>query len=157
LGPEEPGGAEEGEDDRHPEIEALAEDVVGGVDAEALLEDAEGRVAGDVEGEEAGGADLAVMAEPDEEGGQGQVPDDLVEEGRLEGGEVEGAGGAVFGCDLEAPGEVGGAAEQLLVEVVADPPDRLGDEEGRGGRVHEGRDRDPRPVDAPDADRGAGG
>jgi len=71
--------------------------VVGGVDPQALLEDAEGRVAGDVEGEEAGRLDLAVVAEPDQEGGQRQVPDDLVEEGRLEGGVVDVADRAVFG------------------------------------------------------------
>src|SRR6185437_5692088 len=36
LGPGEPGEADDGEDDGDPEVEALAEDVVGRVDAEAL-------------------------------------------------------------------------------------------------------------------------
>src|SRR6185312_11211115 len=157
LRPEEPGRADDRQGDRDPEVEAPAEDVVGGVDPQALLEDPEGRVAGDVKGEEAGRADPAVVAEPDQEGGQGEVPDDLVEEGRLEGGVVEVALGAVRGGDLEAPGKVGRAAEELLVEVVADPADRLGDEQGGGGAVHEGGDRDARPVDPPDPDRGARG
>src|ERR1700744_4053325 len=122
---------------------------------QAPLEEEDGRVAGDVEGEESGRADLAVVAEPDQEGGQGEVPDDLVEEGRLEGGVVEVALGTVFRRDPQRPGEVRGAAEELLVEVVADPADRLGDEQGGGGAVHEVGDRDARPADAPDADDGA--
>ena len=81
-----PDRAGEGQQAGDVEVQSLAEDVVGGVDPEALLEDAEGRVAGDVEGEEAGGSDLAVVAEPDEEAGEAEVPDQLVEEGRLEGG-----------------------------------------------------------------------
>src|SRR5271163_4864531 len=45
--------------------------------------------------------------------------------------------GAVCRAYLQAPGEARGAAEELLVEVVADPADRLGDQQARGGCVHE--------------------
>jgi hypothetical protein len=61
--------------------------VVGGVHTQRLLEDAKGRVAGDIEGEETRWANAAMVAEPDEEGGEREIPDQLIEEGRVEGGE----------------------------------------------------------------------
>ena len=70
---------------------------MGRIDPQRLLEDPKGRVAGDVEGEEARRADPAVVAEPDQEGGERQVPDQLVEEGRVEGGEGLIARGPVGG------------------------------------------------------------
>jgi hypothetical protein len=48
--------------------------------------------------------------------------------------------GAVNGADLEAPWQRCRAAEELLVEVVADPADGLRDEQAGGGGVQEGRD-----------------
>jgi len=96
---------------------------VGGVDTKGLLEDAEGRVAGDVEGEQARRADAAMVAEPDKEGGEREVPGQLVEKGLVEGGEALIAGEAVGGGYLQRPRQARRAAEKLLVEVVADPPD----------------------------------
>ncbi len=46
--------------------------------------------------------------------------------------------GAVHGVDLQSPRQCGRPAEQLLVEVVAPPPDRLGQRQRRGDRVHDG-------------------
>ena len=46
-------------------------------------------------------------------------------------------GRAVGDRDLQSPGQRGRPAEQLLVEVVADAPDRLRHQQGRGDRVHE--------------------
>src|SRR3954447_7768314 len=91
LGPGEPGEAGDGECDGEEEVEAQAEDVVGGVDAQQFLEDAKRGVAGDVEREETGRADVAVVPKPDQRGGEREVPDDLVEEGGVGG--VAGPGG----------------------------------------------------------------
>ena len=55
----EPHQAAGAEDRGDEEVQPQAEDVMGGVDAQELLEDAKARVAGDVEGEQAGRADLA--------------------------------------------------------------------------------------------------
>src|SRR3954469_24932717 len=92
-----------------------------------------------------------MMAEPDEEGGEREVPDDLVEERGMERGVVLVPGGAVLGVDLEAPWQRGRAAEELLVEPVADPPDRLGDEQPRRNAVHEHRDVRAAPSKDPHA------
>src|SRR3954467_53311 len=113
------------------EVQAQAEDVLGRVDAQQLLEDPEGRVARDVEREEPGCADGAAPSQPHQEGRQGQVPDDLVEEGGGEGGAVEVARQPVVAVDLEAPRQRGRAPVELLVEVVADATDGLRDEQRR--------------------------
>jgi hypothetical protein len=126
--------------------------MVGWVDPDRLLEDAEGRVAGDVEGEEAGRADASVMPEPDEEGRQRKVPDQLVQESRVEGGERRVSGRSVGRRDLQRPRQVGRATEQLLVEVVADPADCLADQQRRRDGVHERGGRDARAAKAPEAD-----
>ncbi len=134
---DEPCGAGGSEDAGDIEVEPQAEDVLGRVDPQGLLEDAERRIAGHVEREEARRADPPVVAEPDEEGGERQVPDQLVEERRVEGGERLVARWPMGGRYLQRPGQAARAPEELLVEVVADPPDRLSDEERRCGRVHE--------------------
>jgi len=69
--------------------------VVGGVDAQELLADATERVAGHVEREEAARADTPLPPEPDERSGEREVPAQLVEKGRVEGGERFVAGRAV--------------------------------------------------------------
>jgi hypothetical protein len=96
-----------------------------------------------------------LVAEPHQEGGERQVPGQLVEEGRLEGGEALIAHGPVGGRDLQDPGQVGRPAEELLVEVVADPPNRLADEQRRSGGVHEGGRGDAGTAQAPEADETA--
>jgi hypothetical protein len=84
LDASEPGEPRGGQDRGDEEVQAQPEDVVRRVDAQQLLEDAERRVPGDVEGEEPGRADLAVAAKPDECSGERQVPEQLVEERRVE-------------------------------------------------------------------------
>src|SRR5206468_7580060 len=54
--------------------------------------------------------------------------------------------------DLQAPRKARRPAEQLLVEVVADPADRLRDEDRRGGRVQHPGDIRPPPSQDPDPD-----
>lgn len=88
LAGEEPDNPGNGQRAGDVEVQPQAEDVVSGVDPEGLLEDAEGRVAGYVEGEEARWADAPMAAEPDEEGSKYQIPDQLIEKGRVEGGEA---------------------------------------------------------------------
>ncbi len=60
----------------------------------------------------------------------------------------------VRGRDLEAPREIGGPAEELLVPPVAEAADALRDEEPRRDAVHELRDVRPRALgdDRPDDD-----
>ena len=71
--------------------------------------------------------------------GTDEVPDELVQEQRME----EGVGGepgwerGVGRADLQPPGKGGGGAEQFFGEVAADPPDALGDQQRRRERVGE--------------------
>ncbi len=125
----------------------------GGVHAQRLLEDPERRITGYVQGEQAGREDPPVVPEPDQRQGQRHVPDQFVQERRLEVGEGRVAGRPVGERDLQAPGQAGRAAEQLLVEVVADPADALRDEQGGRHRVHDYRHVAAGFAGPPDADR----
>ena len=49
----------------------------------------------------------------------------------MEGLHIQVLGGAVHLVDLQPPGQVGGRAEQLLVEPVAEASDGLGQRQGR--------------------------
>ena len=66
----------------------------------------------------------------------------------MEGGELLVAGRPVLGMDAQGPRQGGGPAEQLLVEPVAEPTDRLRDEQPGCQRVGERREPDPLPVGA---------
>src|ERR687888_334422 len=101
LGADEPRQAGGATDRGDVEVQAQPEDVVGGVDAQELLEDAKARVAGDVEREQPGGANLAAAAEPDQRRGESEVEDELVEERGVEGGVALVAVGAVRGVDAQ--------------------------------------------------------
>ena len=90
--------------------------------------------------------------------GQGQVPQRLVQEGGLEGGVLhvarpDGAARLIS----QAPGQLGGSAEQLLVEPVAPATDGLGHGHARRHRVEPDRQVDAAPVRHPHAHRHAGG
>jgi hypothetical protein len=140
LDASEPNEADCGEQRGDEEVQAKAEDVVGRIDAQQLLEDAESGVARDVEREQPWSANPAPPPEPDEGDGQREIPDELVEEGRLKCRVLRVAGGAVRGVDVEGPGQGGWAAEELLVEVIPYAADGLRHEQpGRGG-VQEARD-----------------
>jgi hypothetical protein len=64
--------------------------------------------------------------------------------------------GTMSAIDLQAPRQRRRPAEELLVEVVPDPPDRLGDKQARCGGVEESRDVRPAPVKDPDPGGRAG-
>src|SRR6266581_300866 len=122
--------------------------MLGRVDPQRFLVDPERRVAGDVQSEQAGRPDSGVMADPDQQRGQRQVPDQLVQEGGLEG---RVARVAVRMGDDQGPRKGRGLAVELLVEVVADPADGLGDEQCGSYRVGERRETDAMPPQPPDA------
>ena len=123
--------------------------MLGGVDPQALLEDPERRVPGHVQREQPRRADRAAAAEPHQQAGQGQVEQQLVQERRLEGCEPFVTLRPELRVDLQAPRQAGGLAEQLLVEVVAQAADGLGDQQGRRDRVHEQRHAGPGPAHPP--------
>src|SRR5450755_5031847 len=58
LDRDEPHQSDDAQDQRDPEVQPLAQDVMGRIDSQRLLEDPEARVPGDVEGEQARRLDL---------------------------------------------------------------------------------------------------
>jgi len=136
----EPGEPGHGQYSSHVEVQPQTKQMVGRIDAQQLLEDPERRVSGHVEREQAWSAHRAALTQPDQRAGQGQVPEQLVEKRRLEREVAEIPGRAVRRIDLQTPRQLRRPAEELLVEVVADPTDRLGDQQPRRGRVHEAHD-----------------
>ena len=62
------------------------------------------------------------------------------------------AGGAMDRIDLQPPRQIGGSAEQLLVEVVPPPPDGLGHRNGRGDDVEPVRGGHAAPSRRPQPD-----
>ena len=119
--PQERGDADE---QRDPEAPPHPEHVVGVIDPQRFLEQSEARVAGDVQREHAGCPDSAPAHEPRKPSRQEQIPDDLVEEGGLKGGVAQVPRGAVREVDPQRPGQRARPAEQLLIEIVAQPADR---------------------------------
>src|SRR5215218_4331789 len=75
--------------------------------------------------------------DPEQRQADEQVPDRLVEEGRVKGLDVGELGGSVLGCYPYGPRQVGGPSEELLVEVVAPAAYGLGEDEARRGRIGE--------------------
>src|SRR5215218_113539 len=75
--------------------------------------------------------------DPEQRQADEQVPDRLVEEGRVKGLDVGELGGSVLGCYPYGPRQVGGPSEELLVEVIAPAAYGLGEDEARRGRVGE--------------------
>ena len=149
LGVDEPGDARDGQHAGHVHVQPQAEEVLGRVHPQRLLEDAERRVTRHVEREQARGLDAAVVAQPDQDGGPEQVEDELIEESRVEGLVLLVAAGPEEVRDVQGPGQRGGAAEEFLVEVVAHPADGLRHQQRRGYRVHEQRHARPGPAHPP--------
>ena len=112
----------------------------------SLLVDAERRVERDVQREERRRTDPEEPVDEQQDAGREQVPEALVEEGRVEGLRVDELGRAVLEVDLERPGHVGRLAEELLVPPVA--------RRGRSPARRAGRAR-PRPANGAHALPGA--
>ena len=151
----EPGDAHDGQHGRDVGVQAQAQEVLGRIDPQRFLEDPEGRVPGHVQREQARRLDVTVMPQPDQERGQQQVEDQLVQERRVERAVLRIARRAEGRVDLQPPGQAGGATEQFLVEVVADAPDRLRHQQGGRDGVHELGHVGPGPVHPPYAGQGA--
>ena len=83
---------------------------------------------------------------------QAQVPQRLVEERGVERRELLVAPGSVRGRDLQPPWQVRRPAEQLLVPPVAQPPDGLGQGQGRRRAVGRREQRDALLRGAPQTD-----
>ena len=107
------------------------------IDPQRLLVGAEAGVEHDVQREEPGRPDAEAPADQDQDPDEEHVPDELVQEGRLEGRVQLVAGRTVRRVDLEGPGQVARLAEELLVEVVPPPADPLREQQAGRDRVHE--------------------
>ncbi len=129
---QEGGGAGDQADQRHPHVQALTEELIGGVDSQRLDVDPAERVERHVQGEDRSGRDAVPEAldEPPQDEEHQQVPQRLVQERGHErvwaADDVVRKRGIV---DLDRPWLGAGTAVQLLVEVVAPPAQRLGQDQ----------------------------
>src|SRR5207253_2013054 len=151
--PDEEGETRDEARERDPEVQAHAADVARGVDSERLLVHAKRRVPDDVEREERRPAELEAPVDPEQHEHAEDVPEKLVEEGRVIG--VLRA----FAVDLEAPRQRRVLAVELLVPPVSPATDSLGEQEAGRDGVHEephaisGTPDDPRAGEHPERDR----
>src|SRR5438034_69693 len=114
------------------------------------------RVEADVAEEERAGAAGESRAEPgDEKPEHHEVPDRLVEEGRVEVLVLAVAELAVRRRDVELPRQVRRTAVGLLVEEVPPAPDRLAERDRGRRHVEAAQDRKPPAVREPRADERA--
>ena len=144
LPPNEEADREDPDTERDPEVDAHVQEVVGRVYPQDLLERAEGRVPRDVEREERRPLDREAPVDPEQHADADQVPDELVEEGRLVVPVLPGRAvlvldpGLVRLVDAQPPGQARRPAVQLLVPVVAEAADCLREQEpGRDGVHHQ--------------------
>src|SRR5690606_24279510 len=96
----------------------------------------------DVEPEHSAAAQIEAFVQVDNQRSTSEVPQQLVEERRVEGGELFKADRAEAGINLESPWQVSGAAEQLLIEIVAHAPDCLSDQNPGSRSVCKGHEGD---------------
>ncbi len=101
------------------------------VDAHGLDPAAAQGVEHHVQREDPAVGELEPPVEPDQQQRGADVPQRLVQEGRVERRELLVALRAVLDRDLETPRQLGRPTEQFLVEVVAEPADGLGDQQAR--------------------------
>src|SRR5438105_14556052 len=152
LPPDEEGRRADEHHERDPEVDPLAEEVVRRVDPQRLLVRAERRVPGDVEREQRRPPQLEAAVDPEQHADAEQIPDELVQERRVERRLRPVRVRPVRGRDLQPPRQRGRLPEQLLVPVVADPADSLREQEAGRDRVHHQPPAVPRAAD----DHGAG-
>ena len=126
--------------------------MVGGVDADRLDPEPAERVQAGIEGEHGPGTHPVCGAahEPHEHAEHREIPQRLVQERRLE--RLPGHVGRQRMVDPDRPRQAAGMAVQLLVRVVADAPERLGEDEAGGRAVGHCPERQPHD---PAAERGA--
>jgi len=127
------------------------------VDPQRLDPGAADGVGGDVERERPAGAESVAALGPEHQTSDPQVPDRLVEKRRLVGRDLRGVSGPVGRVDPYRPRQRRGPAVELLVEVVAQPADRLGDRQRRRQHVGYRSQADPPPSASDPRPQGAGG
>ena len=142
--------------DGDPLVPAQPAELVGLVDAEPLDPEAADAVAEDVHRQQPPAGRPEPLVDPEQHTAEGEVPQRLVQERRVERRARRRAGRQVLVVDLQRPREVGRPPEQLLVEVVAPPPDRLCERQARRHRVEALAEGDPAPVRDVRADQDAG-
>ena len=113
-----------------------------GVDAQQLDPEPPERVSRNVDGEQSSLAQAHPLLDGEHDPDDDEVPQRLVEERGVEGGGRRELPRSMSGVDLQAPRQGRRPAEQLLVEPVPPPPDRLGESEGGSGGVGEGPEVD---------------
>ena len=131
--------------DRDPRVQPQAGEVMRGVDAQKLLEEAAEAVVGDVQRKEPGRLDPPPSRDPQQQQDAKDVPDQLVQKRRVERGLVDVLRGPVGNVDLQPPRQRCGLAEELLVPPVADPANPLREQQPWRGRIHERREAHARP------------
>src|SRR6266542_3138519 len=137
-----------GEDqDRGPDVQPQPEDPVRVVHAQRLDPEAADGVRHRVQRERPPAAEPEPAVRPDDQAGDTDVPERLVQERRVVRLRA-GDSALAAGVDPQAPGQRGRLAEQLLVEVVAPAADGLRQHDPRGHRVGERRQRDAGPAAA---------
>ncbi len=127
--PDEPEEAARDDHQRHPDVHTHAHQHRRRVDAKGLHPEPAQAVAGDVEREPPAGLQHQLATAPDDQPCQCEVPKRFVEEGRMERGAGRELARMVpldhHRVHLQCPGQFGGPAVQLLVEVVAETADGL--------------------------------
>ncbi len=128
--------------DRHPLVPPQAAQLVGGVDAQALDPEPADAVAEHVHRQQTTAGRPVAPVDPQQQAAQGEVPQRLVEERRVERRPGRVTRREVLLVDLQRPRQVGRPAVELLVEVVAPAPDRLRQRQRRSHGVEPGAERD---------------
>ena len=136
--------AEQDRDERAPYVAAKTEFDDARVDPDRLEPHPADAVEDEVQADELAPAEVIVPLEQQQHGHAEKVPDHLVEERRVKQGARRQADRVrgVRRLDLQPPRQVGRLAVQLVVEVVAEPADRLGEQECRRQRIREAPEPD---------------
>ncbi|MCY1223011.1 hypothetical protein D9M72_351200 [compost metagenome] len=130
-------------EDAGPDVEPGGDteqvDLFGIVDPHGFDPDPAQGVVHGVEPEQPPAAEVELPVQGQQDQHACDIPERLVEERRVEEriGRHASREVRVVGVDLQAPGKGGGTAEELLVEVVAPAPQRLGEQQPGSGGIEE--------------------
>ena len=137
------------DDDRRegrPNVGADAPEDLARVDADGFEEAASEAVPDEVDTEQLAPAQVELAVEVEKDGDADEVPDDLIQEDRLEQRALwqTGRESRVGRLDLEAPGQRRRDAEQFVVEPVAESAEGLSEQQSRRKGVSERPEADAR-------------
>src|SRR5262245_36371797 len=148
LPPDEEARGQDEDDDRDVRVQPEAEVLVRRIDPQQLLEEASEAVPRHVQREQRRPPDAEVAVDQQKHDNADDVPDELVQERRVEGRVLD-VGAAVRLVDLQSPRQRRGLPEELLVEPVAPAADPLCEQQAGRDGVHEQPDAVAGPVDDP--------